>query len=62
MTMNKPKPEFKRVTAEQKDRAFNLVTINPRLSIRAIARHLDIGATTVSCWFDECNLKRWTSR
>jgi transposase-like protein len=54
-------PKFKRITPEQKERAFNLIKANPHLSIRGIARHLEINAESVAGWFKEWKLKRWSS-
>ena len=45
-----------------KQRARSLIQANPTLTMSAVARHVGVSGLTVSKWFREWNLKRWSDR
>jgi transposase-like protein len=59
--MGRRKGQTKEVMEEKKKRALNLIDVNPTLSIQRVADHFEVSASTVSKWFDQAGLKRWTA-
>jgi transposase-like protein len=42
-----------------KEKALSLISINPTMSMAAIARHFGVCEETVRNWFFQAGLKRW---
>jgi DNA-binding Lrp family transcriptional regulator len=43
-----------------RERALSLIQANPTLSMTVVAEHVGVSPPTVSKWFDEEHLKRWS--
>jgi transposase-like protein len=51
----------KKVMEKLRERVLSLIRVNPTLSMAAVARHFGVSEPTVSKWFDQAGLKRWSS-